>query len=238
MACVLQVRDVLKGTLRWTHNLGVEEPIDIHYNHYKMDMTDSSPTTDGSSPDLPDPAHLDDAHSGSGHARPQGRTGIHGKDRRDRGNHEPRGAKMSKTSSIERAGASGAAANNARSSSATERRLFYVSSEENSEAIDSPNEGSSSAVPGNMTFKLPPNKEFELEDIRSSSQSSGAHSGNYREKKKDAPYWRQAGPNRADLSNSWSPDSDSPPDIQSPEDMEESPNPLYTMRHRPHSFNT
>ncbi|WAR10543.1 TBCD5-like protein [Mya arenaria] len=212
IAGIKQVRDILKGTLRWTRNMNNDEDIDIHFNHYKMDVSSSfsssSAATD-SSPDLPDPPHESHSlsgatQSGRGSESAQMPRGYHGR-------------------------------------GVTEKRLFYVSSEENSEAIDSPSEGGgSSAINGNMTFKLPANKEFELEDIHVGGSGANGRS-NRRENKKDSPYSRQSGPNevQTEFSHSWSPDSDSPQALTSPdEDMEESPNPLYALRHRPQSFNT
>lgn len=160
------MRDVLKGTLRWSQGLLDEDEISINYNHFKPDSsTSDSPVTD-SSPDIPK-------------APPSHPSQNPGK--------------------------------------AAERRLFYVSSEENSEAIESPSE-SINPVTQNKVFKLPSNIEVELEELKSALGVG----------RKGASR-KSSGPNNleSEFSKSWSPESESA--RTSPED-EESPNPLYRIR--------
>ncbi|XP_052252707.1 TBC1 domain family member 5-like isoform X2 [Dreissena polymorpha] len=177
IAGIKQVRDVLKGTLRWSQNLGnADEDISISDDHYKMEVASSStsPTTDSS------PGALDSP------------------DRGCQGNK------------------------------ATEKRLFYVSSEENSEAIDSPSEAGAVAVgSGPINFGLPVNRIVEMEDLNAARYRG-------KDKRRNSPSRGKSGPNNveSDFSNSWSPESGHSEMDQSPDsEMEESPNPLYRIRH-------
>lgn len=162
----LQVRDVLKGTLRFSQNLLNEDEININFNHYKMDVSSSeSPDTD-TSPDIT-------------------------KDK------------------------------------AAEKRLFYVSSEENSEAIDSPSEPViSGAQIGNINFKLPAVRDYELEDFRIETKYKHAR---YKENK---GHFRKMGPSdcEPEFSKTWSGGS-SQTDTSPESEVDESPNPLYRIRH-------
>lgn len=101
------------------------------------------------------------------------------------------------------------------SSGAAEKRLFYVSSEENSEVVDSPGD-MSNQMTQNKVFKLPTKIEVELEELKSSlSKRMGSRRGN--------------GPNcESEFSKSWSPDTDT---TDTSPDTDECPNPLYRIRH-------
>lgn len=177
IAGVKQVRDVLKGTLKFSRTLLDEDDanININDNHYNMEIT-RSPESEVS----------------------------------------PEGARMSVNKDHDLNG-----------KEAEKKRMFYMSSEENSEALESPSE---SAVPSGITnsLKLPIAKEFEMNDYKFDSSSTSQnkehrlHSG---------------GPNviESELSKSWSPDSDrTNGSLES--DVDESPNPLYRIRHG--SYNT
>lgn len=106
---------------------------------------------------------------------------------------------------------------------AAEKRLFYVSSEENSEAIDSPSDpvGASTTNP-NINFKLPV-RDYEMEDLKGE--------GKFKHSKYKGQY-RSSGPNQceSEFSKSWSADS-SRTDTSPESEMEDSPNPLYKIRH-------
>ncbi|XP_053409325.1 TBC1 domain family member 5-like isoform X3 [Mercenaria mercenaria] len=171
IAGIKQVRDVLKGTLRFSQNLLDEDEISINDNHYKMDVSSSSSPETDSSPDFVDIEPIPDK--------------------------------------------------------AAERRLFYVSSEENSEAIDSPSDTvSSSAQNPNINFKLPPLRDYEMEELKNDVRFK--HS-KYKDSRRQS---RGSGPNQceSEFSKSWSAESsrtESSPDSE----VEESPNPLYKIRH-------
>ena len=157
------MRDVLKGTLRWSQNLLDADEISINFNHYKADSSVNSSTD--SSPEL------------STSTKPS----------------------QDKTKT-------------------KEKHLFYVSSEENSEAVDSPIEPASSASL-NKILKLASNIDVELEELKTSYT--------YRKKMGGR---KASGPNNceSDFSLSWSPETES---VHASPDSEESPNPLYRIRH-------
>jgi hypothetical protein len=108
-----------------------------------------------------------------------------------------------------------------------ERRLFYVSSEENSEAIDSPSDPVTGAAQNpNINFKLPNLRDYEMEDLK--CEGKFKHS-KYKDGRRQS---RGSGPNEceSDFSKSWS--AGSSRTESSPEsEIEESPNPLYKIRH-------
>ncbi|KAL4228737.1 TBC1 domain [Mactra antiquata] len=169
IAGIKQVRDVLKGTLRFSQNLLDEDEISMNFNHYKMDVSSSeSPDTD-SSPGFSE-------------------------------------AEITKDKIVE-------------------KHLFYVSSEENSEAIDSPSDPSltSGANNPNINFKLPALRDFELDDFKSGRKSRHFRNKDYISQN------RSSGPNNceSEFSKSWNGESSRD---TSPE-SEESPNPLYRIRH-------
>lgn len=106
-----------------------------------------------------------------------------------------------------------------------EKRLFYVSSEENSEAIDSPSDPHSSGANNpNINFKMPTVRDFELDDFKNGKKAR--HLRN----KDNKSQFRTLGPNNyeSEFSKSWS--AESSQTDTSPE-SEESPNPLYRIRH-------
>ena len=161
----LQVRDVLKGTLKFSQTLADEDGssnISIDDNHYDMEDEKMSPDSEISPENV-----------------------VRGKD-------------------------------------AEKKRMFYMSSEENSEAMESPSEANIPTGTLN-TFKLPASRDYELRDYK--SDNSSASQG--REEK-----LHSGGPNvvESELSKSWSPDSErTTSSLES--DFEESPNPLYRIRH-------
>lgn len=110
---------------------------------------------------------------------------------------------------------------------AAERRLFYVSSEENSEAIDSPSDPiSAGAHNPNINFKLPTLRDYEMEDFKGDGKFK--HS-KFKDGRRQS---RGSGPNEceSEFSKSWSAESshtESSPDSE----LEDSPNPLYKIRH-------
>ena len=112
----------------------------------------------------------------------------------------------------------------AKSEKGAQKRIFYVSSEENSEAIDtSPSDPHGSGA-NNIHFKLPLQSDFELEDLKVS--------GNTRQSSaKRGKMFKTGGPDEieSEFSKSWSPDSTNT-DISMESDLEESPNPLYRIR--------
>ena len=115
---------------------------------------------------------------------------------------------------------------NGKSEKGAQKRIFYVSSEENSEAIDSPSDPlSSGADNSSANFRLPLQSDFELEDLKTSNKSRHSSS-------KKGRMYRNGGPDdfEAEFSQSWSPDSGKT-DVSMDSDMEESPNPLYRIRH-------
>lgn len=173
IAGIKQVRDVLKGTLKFSHTLLDEDEvnIDINDDHYNMEIT-RSPDSEVS----------------------------------------PEGARMSVRKEREFEG-----------KEAEKKRMFYMSSEENSEVLESPSDSADRAGTLNA-FKLPTNREFEMNDykIEKSSPSHG----------KEQRLLQLGGPNvvESELSKSWSPDSErTNSSLES--DLEESPNPLYRIRH-------
>ena len=163
---LLQVRDVLKGTLKFSQTLADEDGssnISIDDNHYDMEDEKMSPDSEISPENM-----------------------VRGKD-------------------------------------AEKKRMFYMSSEENSEAMESPSEANIPTGTLN-TFKLPASRDYELRDYKSDNSSSASQS---REEK-----LHSGGPNmvESELSKSWSPDSErTTSSLES--DFEESPNPLYRIRH-------
>ena len=109
-----------------------------------------------------------------------------------------------------------------RGKDAGKKRMFYMSSEENSEAMESPSEATIPAGTLNA-FKLSTSREFELRDYKTETSNA---SQNKEEK------LHSGGPNvvESELSKSWSPDSErTTSSLES--DIEESPNPLYRIRH-------
>ena len=168
---MLQVRDVLKGTLKFSRTLLDEtDDINISDNHYNMEVT-RSPDSENSPEGAQTLARRNQETSGKGSER---------------------------------------------------KHMFYMSSEENSEAMESPSEPNASLGTVN-SFKLPLTREFEMHDYKVESfdsiqdKENRLHSG---------------GPNviESELSKSWSPDSErttSSPDSE----VVESPNPLYRIRH-------
>lgn len=167
------MRDVLKGTLKFSRTLLDEDEvnIDINDDHYNMEIT-RSPDSEVS----------------------------------------PEGARMSFKKEREFEG-----------KEAEKKRMFYMSSEENSEVLESPSDSVDRAGTLNA-FKLPTNREFEMNDykIEKSSPSHG----------KEQRLLQLGGPNvvESELSKSWSPDSErTNSSLES--DLEESPNPLYRIRH-------
>ena len=172
---MFQVRDVLKGTLKFSRTLLDEtDDITINDDHYNIEINRSP-----------------DSESSPEAARTLAR-------------------KNQEISEKE----------------AEKRRMFYMSSEENSEAMESPSDPN---VPsGNVNpFKLPLTREFEMSDYNLEN-SSASHDKENR--------LQTRGPNfvESELSKSWSPDSERT--TSSPDSEEESPNPLYRIRHG--SYNT
>lgn len=104
---------------------------------------------------------------------------------------------------------------------AEKRRMFYMSSEENSEAMESPSEANGPS--GTINFKLPMAREFEMNDYTADHADSSHNKENR---------LHSGGPNfvESELSKSWSPDSERTMNsVES--DLEDSPNPLYKIRH-------
>ena len=175
---MLQVRDVLKGTLKFSRTL-LDETDDVTINvsddHYNMEVT-RSPDSETS----------------------------------------PEGAQTSSRKNRETS-----------MKDAEKRRMFYMSSEENSEAMESPSDPNVPSSGNVNSFKLPIAREFEMSDYNVEKSDSCRDNENRLHSK---------GPNfvESELSKSWSPDSERTSSLDSEE--EESPNPLYRIRHG--SYNT